>query len=165
MIAERPLSWTASNAASVRIAVRSAGDHPSVWSATTACGSGPSVLSLSALTLRIASRSSRLGMGNSTSQSKRPGRLRAGSMSAIRLVAPMTTTLVFRLKPSIAVSSCATTRRENSWLSPSRRPAILSISSRKIIAASLLRASWKRRRSAFSLSPTHLLTIAGPETS
>lgn len=71
-------------------------------------------------------------------------------------------TLVVLSKPSIKVRNWPTRRRDASCDSSLRWGATLSISSKKIIARSLVRASSKIDLMISSLWPTYLLMISGP---
>ena len=83
----------------------------------------------------------------------KPAGRRAASMASTRLVAPITTTCPRSSRPSIIVRSWATTRRSTSPVTSSRRGAIESSSSIKIIDGAFSRASSKTSRRRCSLSP------------
>ncbi len=87
------------------------------------------------------------------SRSNRPGRRSASSIASGRLVAAMTTTFTRELRPSIKVSSWATSRFSVSPWTFSRLGAIESISSMKMIEGAAFSASSNTSRSRFSLSP------------
>ena len=73
------------------------------------------------------------------SRSNRPGRRRAGSSRLGRLVAASTITCCRCDRPSIRASNCATTRFSTSPTTRSRRGAMASISSRKMMLGALAR--------------------------
>ena len=124
--------------ASRQRASRSAPTKPCVMPATaarsTSSASGMPRLWIS----RISCRPCWSGMGMEISRSKRPGRRRAGSRALGKLVAASTITCCRCESPSIRASNWATTRFSTSPTTRSRRGAMASISSRKMMLGALM---------------------------
>src|SRR5215203_7060274 len=76
----------------------------------------------------------------------------------------MTQTLPRLLSPSMRDRSCETSVASKLSLIMSRDEAKESISSKRMIAGALARASLKIERNFASLWPQYLLSISGPET-
>ena len=98
------------------------------------------------------------GSGTSTVVSKRPGRTSAGSRISGELVAAMTITFSFLLKPSIEARSWFSVCR-SAPLPPIvilRLPPSASISSRKMMAGAFLRAAANRSRTRRAPRPTSI---------
>mmetsp|Transcript_18073 Transcript_18073/g.46307 ORF Transcript_18073/g.46307 Transcript_18073/m.46307 type:complete len:297 (-) Transcript_18073:910-1800(-) len=99
-------------------------------------------------------------------RSKRPGRSSASSSEATRLVAPMTSTLSRRVKPSISCSSWSSPCSRSALpLSPPPSPRALpmaSISSMNTIAGALARAVLKRLRTRAAATPWNISTNSAP---
>ena len=140
-------------AASLHSAARSAPTNPLVSSARTSM----STSSVRGMSLRWTSRISCLaflpGTPISISLSNLPGLLKAGSMESSLLVAPITMTFPRSFRPSMRVSSCATTRLSTSPWTESLLGAIESISSRNTMLGAFSDASLKMSLSLSSLCP------------
>ncbi|OPX63729.1 MAG: hypothetical protein A4E30_00580 [Methanomassiliicoccales archaeon PtaB.Bin215] len=145
------------------MAARSAPVYPSVLCATSSrLTSSASGFRLKC-TCRMAFLVSRSGAPTCIRRSKRPGRSSAGSIMSGRFVAAMTTTLCNDSNPSSSVSSCEITLSVTCESeSPPRVGAMESISSMKMMHGAACLALRKVSRTAFSLSPTHLLRNSGP---
>eukprot|EP00158_Paraphelidium_tribonemae_P010373 Partr_v1_DN5091_c0_g1_i1_m31316 len=124
--------------------------------------------------LRICTRPSSSGRPISTCTSRRPGRMMASSIMSLRLVMPMSSTLLSESTPSILDSSWFTIESLTPVPPPDvpRCLAIASNSSKMMMCRSLsspasacsFSASANRLRMFSSDWPTYLLRISGPLT-
>mmetsp|Transcript_25439 Transcript_25439/g.101394 ORF Transcript_25439/g.101394 Transcript_25439/m.101394 type:complete len:485 (-) Transcript_25439:1445-2899(-) len=155
--AARPASPTSSTKAAASAAIASLARIARVWMR------------------RMSRRPARSGRSIVTWTSRRPGRLRAGSMSSGRLVSPTTRTLGSSSTPSILARSWLTTPSRTPVVSPASEPrgrAMASISSRTMTwsadrspeRAYSSSAGRKSSRTLRSASPTNLSRISGPLT-
>mmetsp|Transcript_28921 Transcript_28921/g.62302 ORF Transcript_28921/g.62302 Transcript_28921/m.62302 type:complete len:272 (-) Transcript_28921:578-1393(-) len=149
-------------AASVHRAAMSAPTKPCVSFAIDSGSTSSSSFMLRVWMRKISRRPFSSGTPMSISLSKRPKRLRAGSMLLGLFVAPITTVCARPLSPSIKVSSCETMRFSTSPLVLSLLGAMESISSMKMIAGAFFSASSKALRRLDSDSPAILDMISGP---
>mmetsp|Transcript_12429 Transcript_12429/g.38673 ORF Transcript_12429/g.38673 Transcript_12429/m.38673 type:complete len:301 (-) Transcript_12429:556-1458(-) len=148
---------------------RSAPTYPGdMFASSQKSTSSESVMSF-VRTFKIDMRSSTDGMPSAISRSKRPARRSAESIVSGRFVAPRTVTTLLcsrhaRPSWSMLVRSCATMRFSISRCACSRFPAIVSISSMKMMDGATLIASWNSVRTLASLSPEMPCTISGADT-
>lgn len=140
-------------AASLHRAARSAPTKPWVTDASLSGVTSPAIGMSLMWTDRIWALPAALGMPISISLSNLPGRLRAGSMESSLFVAPMTMTFPRFPRPSMRVSSWATTLLSTSPEASSLLGAIESISSRKTMLGAFFSASLKISLSRSSLCP------------
>mmetsp|Transcript_3656 Transcript_3656/g.8913 ORF Transcript_3656/g.8913 Transcript_3656/m.8913 type:complete len:248 (+) Transcript_3656:2189-2932(+) len=151
--------------ASLQMLASSAPDIPGKFLANCMVLMSGSTLRLARWICKILARASKPGCGTVTLRSKRPGRRSAGSRRSARLVAPMNTTPVSGVKPSISVRSwlrvcsCSSVPRVPAWarLCPSA-----SISSTKMRHGALRRARLKRSRTRAAPTPTMISTNSEP---
>ena len=140
-------------AASLQRAARSAPTKPWVSPARTSMSTS-SVSGMSLVcTFRMSALPLRPGTPISISLSNLPGLLRAGSMESSLFVAPMTITLPRSPRPSMRVSSCATTLLSTSPETESLLGAMESISSRNTMLGEFSEASLNMSLSLSSLWP------------
>mmetsp|Transcript_22698 Transcript_22698/g.73857 ORF Transcript_22698/g.73857 Transcript_22698/m.73857 type:complete len:239 (-) Transcript_22698:621-1337(-) len=174
----RKMRLTASAAASLASALRSAPTYPAVRRAMCPMSKTPASRSLRATTSRMRLRAGSSGMPRQISRSKRPARRSAASRASGRFVAPMTTTWARWVVPappsppapppspapprsSMHARSWATIRRSISRCALSRFGAMASISSMKITDGAAAAAAEKSARTFASDSPLIPLTTSG----
>mmetsp|Transcript_991 Transcript_991/g.2886 ORF Transcript_991/g.2886 Transcript_991/m.2886 type:complete len:292 (-) Transcript_991:416-1291(-) len=180
LVSSEKTRFTATTAASLASALRSAPTKPGVMWAMASKSKSPSSRIPAVMHLRMCARASASGMPMAISRSKRPARRKAGSSESGRLVAPMTSTVglvdpssalpLFSPEPastrreSMHVRSWATMRRSIPRLLVSRFPVIASISSMKMMDGAAAWADSNSRRTFSSLSPDMPETISGADT-
>mmetsp|Transcript_3987 Transcript_3987/g.9600 ORF Transcript_3987/g.9600 Transcript_3987/m.9600 type:complete len:282 (-) Transcript_3987:956-1801(-) len=153
------------DAASLHTLASSAPDSPGRFFANCMVSMSGSTLRLARWICRILARASKLGSGTRTLRSKRPGRISAGSSRSARLVAPMNTTPVSGVKPSISVSSwlsvCSCSSVPRVPAAPRLAPSA-SISSTNTRHGALRRARLNRSRMRAAPTPTMISTNSDP---
>mmetsp|Transcript_30498 Transcript_30498/g.61459 ORF Transcript_30498/g.61459 Transcript_30498/m.61459 type:complete len:238 (-) Transcript_30498:649-1362(-) len=148
-----------------QISVKSAPENLAVARATSSMEISLASGDLRRHALRMSSREAWSGSGMYTSWSRRPGRIRAGSMMSGRLVAPMMNTFFFSPTPSISVRSWFITRSPAPPASPPELPrarAMESNSSKKSTHGADCRALSNTSRTFDSDSPNHMVKSSGP---
>mmetsp|Transcript_8638 Transcript_8638/g.36155 ORF Transcript_8638/g.36155 Transcript_8638/m.36155 type:complete len:292 (+) Transcript_8638:1339-2214(+) len=177
---------TASAAASLASALRSAPTYPGVFLAISARSRFPLMRSLRACTASMRPRAASSGIPSMISRSNRPARRKAASMASGRLVAPITVTCFRRGTPppaysssssssssgarvvpppsfsvSMLASSCATIRLSICLCAPSRLGTIASTSSMNTMLGAAAAAAAKSCLIFCSDSPDTPATISG----
>mmetsp|Transcript_37639 Transcript_37639/g.73535 ORF Transcript_37639/g.73535 Transcript_37639/m.73535 type:complete len:243 (+) Transcript_37639:349-1077(+) len=148
-----------------QISVRSAPENLAVALASSSISTSLATGDLRRQDLRMSRREAWSGRGMYTSWSRRPGRMRAGSMMSGRLVAPMMKTFFFSPTPSISVSIWFITRSPAPPASPPELPrarAIESSSSKKSTQGADCLALSKISLTLLSDSPNHMVSSSGP---
>mmetsp|Transcript_5597 Transcript_5597/g.13953 ORF Transcript_5597/g.13953 Transcript_5597/m.13953 type:complete len:230 (-) Transcript_5597:1911-2600(-) len=158
LMVERPVR-TAASCASFTMLARSAPTRPGRSRASCSRSTSGATLLLRRCRFRISYRPSVSGLGMRTLRSKRPGRMSAGSSRSARLVAPMNTTPVSGVKPSISVSSWFSVCSRSSFTLPLPSPSArlrpsASSSSTKMTQGATARARLNRSRTRAAPRPT-----------